>query len=302
MLDGDEMGMSGTRNQPLGFIGLGKMGLPMVRRLLSAGFPVHVFNRSSHAIQELAAEGALPCSSATEIGQRAELVMTALPTLSAVADVYRELTPAARAGQIYIDHSTVNPELSRRCAEELGARGADFLDAPVSGGPAGAASGTLTVMVGGQADVLDRAVEVLRAYGENIRLCGPTGAGEAVKLVNQLLVAIHTLASAEATVFGQRLGIGPDLLLEALGTSFGNSRMLSRNLPRFASRDFSPATPVDLILKDLRIIESEAGRMAVDLHLGRVATDAFAQAAAKGLGGEDMAGLIKLLEELAAGQ
>jgi 3-hydroxyisobutyrate dehydrogenase-like beta-hydroxyacid dehydrogenase len=284
------------RDRHLGFIGLGKMGRPMVGRLLAAGFTVHVFNRSSGSIEELAAEGAQPCTSAAEVGRRSELVMTALPTLAAVVDVYRELTPGARPGQVYIDHSTVNPELSRRCAEELQARGADFLDAPVSGGPAGAVAGTLTVMVGGRAEVLERAADVLGAYGENIRLCGPTGAGEAVKLVNQLLVAIHTLASAEATVFAQRLGIQPELLLETLGTSFGSSRMLSRNLPRFAGRDFSPATPVDLILKDLRLIESEAGRMALDLRLGRLATDVFAEAAAKGLGGEDMASLLKLVE------
>src|SRR6266446_4662600 len=203
------------------FIGLGKMGFPMAARLLQAGHRVHAFNRSRGPVDALAKQGAEPAGSAVEAAARAEFVLTALPTTET-------------AGQVYADHSTVSLAVNRRCAELVGARGARFLDAPVSGGPAGAQAGTLTVMVGGDA----------QAFGKNIRLCGGIGAGQAVKLVNQLLVGVHTAAIAEAAVFGAKLGADPRTVLEILGTSFGGSTMMTRNMPRFISRDFGPATSV----------------------------------------------------------
>jgi 3-hydroxyisobutyrate dehydrogenase/2-hydroxy-3-oxopropionate reductase len=203
----------------------------------------------------------------------------------------------ARSGQVYIDHSTVSPGLNRWCAEQLKARGADFLDAPVSGGPAAAQSGTLTVMVGGDQAVFDHALPILQAFGKNIRVCGPTGAGQVVKLINQLLVGIHTSAIAEAAVFGARFGADPQVVLDLIGTSFGGSTMMTRNLPRFMSRDFSPATPVGLILKDLGLIHDEAKTGGVPLLLGALAEQRFSEARARGLGDEDMAALVKLWEE-----
>ena len=269
----------------------------MTLRLLDAGHTAHVFNRSRGATDALAAKGAIPAESATQVAQRAEIVMTALPTPDSVETVYAEFAQAARSGQIYIDHSTVSPGLNRWCAEQLKRRGADFLDAPVSGGPAGAEAGSLTVMVGGEQSVFDRAVPILRAFGKNIRLCGATGAGQVVKLVNQLLVGIHTSAIAEAAVFGARFGADPQVVLDLIGTSFGGSAMMTRNLPRFMSRDFSPATPVGLILKDLGLIHDEARNGGVSLLLGALAEQRFSEARARGLGDEDMAALVKLWEE-----
>jgi 3-hydroxyisobutyrate dehydrogenase-like beta-hydroxyacid dehydrogenase len=152
-------------------------------------------------------------------------------------------------------------------------------------------------MVGGEQAVYDRAVPVFQSFGKNIRLCGPVGAGQAVKLVNQLLVGIHTAASAEAVVFGMSLGADPQVLLEMLGTSFGGSQMLLRNGPRFISRDFNAATPVGLILKDLRLIEGEAERTHVPLQLGVLAERIFAEASSRGMTNDDMAGVIRLVEE-----
>ena len=281
----------------VGFIGLGKMGRPMTQRLLAAGHTVYVFNRSHGAVDALAKEGATPADSARQVAERAEIVMTALPTADSVEAVYAELAQSARSGQTFVDHSTVSPGLNQRCAEQLKARGADFLDAPVSGGPAGAQAGTLTVMVGGQQAVFDRALPVLQAFGKNIRLCGPVGAGQVVKLINQLLVGIHTSAIAEAAVFGARFGADPQVVLDLIGTSFGGSTMMTRNLPRFISRDFSPATPVGLILKDLGLIHDEARNGGVPLLLGALAEQRFSEARARGLGEEDMAALVKLWEE-----
>ncbi|MBV9600137.1 MAG: NAD(P)-dependent oxidoreductase [Chloroflexi bacterium] len=281
----------------VGFVGLGKMGRPMTQRLLAAGHTVHVFNRSKAAIDALAADGATAAGSASEVAQRADVVMTALPTPESVELVFGEMSRVARSGQIYVDHSTVSPGLNRWCAEQLKARQSDFLDAPVSGGPAGAQAGTLTVMVGGEQAVFDRALPALQAFGKNIRLCGGIGAGQVVKLINQLLVGIHTAAIAEAAVFGVRFGADPQVVLDVIGTSFGGSTMMTRNLPRFISGDFSPATPVGLILKDLGLIHDEARAGGIPLLLGGLAEQRFSEANARGLADEDMAALVKLWEE-----
>jgi 3-hydroxyisobutyrate dehydrogenase-like beta-hydroxyacid dehydrogenase len=281
----------------VGFIGLGKMGRPMTQRLLAAGFAVHVHNRSRGVVDELAKEGAKSANSAREVAERADVIVTALPTPESVEAVYAEMAEGAREGQIYIDHSTVSPTTNRKCAEQLAKRRASFLDAPVSCGPAGAQQGTLTVMVGGDQAVFDRALPVFQAFGKNIRLCGPTGAGQVVKLINQLLVGIHTAAISEAAVFGASLGADAQTVLDVIGTSFGGSTMMTRNMPRFISRDFSGATPVNLILKDLGLIHDEAKAAEVPLLLGALAEQRFLEARGRGQGDEDMASLVKLWED-----
>jgi 3-hydroxyisobutyrate dehydrogenase/2-hydroxy-3-oxopropionate reductase len=283
----------------VGFIGLGKMGKPMSRRLLAAGFGVYVFNRSRGPTQELAAEGARAAASAREVAERAEIVLTCLPLPDSVEAVYGELAPAARAGQLFVDHSTISVRQSKHLAELLRARGAAFLDAPISGGPAGAQAGTLTVMVGGDQASYDRALPVFNAFGKNIRLCGGAGAGQVVKLVNQLLVGIHAAAIMEAAVFGTKLGADPQVLLEIIGTSFGGSTMMTRNLPRFMSRDFAPASPVSLVAKDLGIIHDEAKAAGTPLFLGAIAEQRFLEARARGMGDQDMAAAVQLWEEAA---
>jgi 3-hydroxyisobutyrate dehydrogenase-like beta-hydroxyacid dehydrogenase len=279
------------------FVGLGKMGRPMAVRVQKAGHQVHAFNRSRGPVDELAGMGATPARSAVEAAERAEVILTALPTPESVAGVYEEMAAAAREGQVYVDCSTVSLELNRRCAAWLAKRGAQFLDAPVSGGPAGAQAGTLTVMAGGDAAAFDSVLPVLRAFGKNIRLCGGVGAGQAVKLVNQLLVGVHTAAIAEAAVLGAKLGADPKIVLEVIGTSFGGSTMMTRNLPRFISRDFSAATSVRLLLKDLGIIHAEAKSAQVPLLLGALAEQRFVEAFARGFAEEDMSALVKLWEE-----
>lgn len=276
----------------VGFIGLGLMGRPMVRRLLAAGHEVRVHNRSRPAVEELAAAGAVACDSGTEAIQDVEVVLTSLPTIESVRLVYAELARAATPGQVFADHSTVDLETSRWCALAVPA----FLDAPVSGGPAGVEAGTLTIMAGGRQEHLDRARPALEAYGGTIRLCGPAGAGTAVKLVNQLLVGIHTAAAAEAVAFGARIGADPQVVLDMIAPSFGGSMMLSRNGPRFIRHDFSPATPVRVLLKDLGIIAREGEGSGSPLPLGELALEDFQRLAEAGHGDEDMAAMITLYE------
>jgi 3-hydroxyisobutyrate dehydrogenase/2-hydroxy-3-oxopropionate reductase len=281
----------------VGFVGLGKMGRPMTERLLAAEYEVHVFNRSRGPVDALAAQGARAAGSAREVAERADVILTALPTPDSVESVFAELAGAARAGQVYADHSTVSPGLNRWCAERMGDRGAAFLDAPMSGGPPGAQGGALTVMVGGDQASFERVLPVFQAFGKNIRLCGPVGSGQVVKLINQLLVGIHTAAIAEAAVFGARLGADPQVVLDLIGTSFGGSAMMTRQMPRFMSRDFSGATPIALILKDLGLIHDEAKANGIPLYLGGFAEQRFSEAAARGMGSDDMAALVRLWEE-----
>ena len=283
----------------VGFVGLGMMGRPMVQRLLQAGHRVHVFNRSPGPIEQLVSLGAVPATSAAQVAERAPVVLAALPTPAAVDEVFSQFLSVAGPGQLYVDHATVRPEQDRRLAAAFQGVGADFLDAPVSGGPAGAVAGTLTVMVGGSETAFERARPVFEAFGTTVRRCGPAGAGQVVKLVNQLLVGVHTAAIAEAAVFGAAMDADPEIVAELLGKSYGGSTMVVRHMPRFIARDFTAASPITLILKDLGLIHDEARALGVPLPLGDLAEQRFLEARARGMGDEDMAALVKLWEEAA---
>jgi 3-hydroxyisobutyrate dehydrogenase-like beta-hydroxyacid dehydrogenase len=278
----------------IGVVGIGKMGQPIAARLIAGGHDVSICSRSpSPRVDALVESGATLRASPQDLAAGAEMILTALPTEDSVRDVYAEMATVAVANQLYVDHSTVSIELNRWCAQTLATRQAAFLDAPVSGGPAGAEAGTLTVMVGGDESTFQRALPVFEQFGSKVRLCGPVGSGQAVKLVNQLLVAVHTMAASEAAALGVQLGADLGTIQDVIGTSFGSSAMLLRNLPRFAARDFSPATPVGLIAKDLSIIHAEATAAGVPLFLGGLVEQCFLEAKARGWAGEDMSALVK---------
>lgn len=288
----------------IGVIGIGKMGEPITGRLLATGGnDVSICSRSHNAgVDSLIAEGATLRETPAEIAANADVILTALPTEDTVRDVYTQLAAVAVKGQLYVDHSTVSIALNRWCAGQLGARGASFLDAPVSGGPAGALAGTLTMMVGGDEQTFSRALPVFEQFGSKIRLCGPVGSGQAIKLVNQLLVAVHTMASSEAAALAVQLGADLGTVQDVIGTSFGSSAMLLRNLPRFIAHDFTPATPIGLIAKDLSIINTEAANAGVPLLLGALVEQYYLEAKARGWTGEDMSALIKFWERTDPGE
>jgi 2-hydroxy-3-oxopropionate reductase len=286
----------------VGFVGLGLMGKPMARHLIKAGHRVHVHNRSRGVVDELAGEGAVAASSAGEVAGRAEVVLTCLPNTEQVERVYfgeDGLYARARAGQLFVDHSTVGVDTTRKCAEAARASGAEFLDAPVSGGPAGAQGATLTIMVGGAPASFDRAMPLFQAMGKNIRLCGPTGAGTAVKLVNQLLVAINMAGVAEALVFGLKAGADPQTILEVVGTGFGGSRMLERTVPLVLDRNFKAGTAVNLIVKDLGLIQGLAAELGAELPMAARAREVFEHGREVGIGDDDMSGLVRPPEHAA---
>jgi 3-hydroxyisobutyrate dehydrogenase-like beta-hydroxyacid dehydrogenase len=285
----------------IGFIGLGNMGGPMAKRLVAGPHEVCVFNRSAPAIQELVALGAIPAGSAAEAAAGAAVILTALPTPQSVESVYAELAAAAVAGQVYVDHSTVAPATTRLCADLIENRGAAFLDAPVSGGPEGAEGGTLTIMAGGPERAYRTALPVLELMAANVYHCGNTGAGTAMKLVNQLLVGTHTLAAAESYMLGIRLGVDPALMLQVIGNSYGASRMFARNVPRFAGQDFVSRAPARLLAKDLDLILAEIIRLKLPLLLGSVAWAQNATLVNLGLGEADIASVVRLVDGTARG-
>jgi len=286
----------------IGFIGLGKMGRPMALNLLKAGFPVTVHNRSRGVVEELGKAGAHQVFSPRDVAEECDIVLTCLPNSKAVEEVYLGKEGAishARRGQIFIDHSTVGPSTSGSLARAAGEKGASFLDAPISGGPVGAETGTLTIMVGGEKDAFDKAKPVLEAMGKNIHHVGSSGAGSVVKLANQLLVAINLSGLVEALVMGAKAGVDPNMMMEVLGTSYGGSVILNRLGPLLVQRNFQARTPVNLILKDLGLIKELSDELSLRLLMGSLAEEIFSEAKAQGYGEQDMVALVRPLEELA---
>ena len=286
----------------VGFIGLGKMGRPMTQQLLKAGFEVTVHNRSRGVVDELAKEGARPAGSPREVADASDFVLTCLPTPGTVEEVYlgdNGIAAGGRSGQVWIDHSTVSPATNAQCAEAARSRGAEFLDAPVSGGPGGAQAGTLTIMVGGDAATFAKAGPVFEAMGKNIKHCGGPTTGTIVKLVNQLLVGVHTVAAVEGFVMGVKAGADPKVMLDLLGTSFGASAMLNRHVPLMLERKFDPATPVNLILKDLGLISAFGQELGVRMLLTAASLELFKEARQLGFGDQDMSAMVQPAERIA---
>jgi 3-hydroxyisobutyrate dehydrogenase/2-hydroxy-3-oxopropionate reductase len=284
----------------VGVIGLGKMGQPITRNLLKNGFAVVVHNRSSGSTEKLVGEGATDGGSPRGVAGQADVIITSLPDPAAVRAVYLDtdgLVDSASSGQLYIDTSTVDPGLSRELAEKLGAKGAAFLDAPVSGGVAGAETGSLTIMVGGDPDAFKKATPVLEAIGQKLHLVGPSGSGTVIKLANQLLVGINMAAVAEALVLGVKAGADPAKMLEVLSTSFGGSKMLDRGVPLIIDRNFAGGTPVDLIRKDLGLIADLAEQLGVPLATGNQARAVFDRAHDTDHGAEDMTAVVLPIEQ-----
>ena len=284
----------------VGFVGLGRMGKPMALNLLSAGFHVLVQSRSRPPVEALIEAGAEEAASLADMAERADVVCTCLPDVATSEAVYLGadgLAANARAGQVLIEHSTIAPSLAVRVGEAAAARGAGYLDAPVSGGVERAESGTLTIMAGGEAQHFDAARPVLEAMGASLNLVGPVGQGSVVKLTNQLLVGIHTMAACEAFLFGTSAGADGRQLLDVLSTSWGASNMLTRNGPMLLSGDYGSLAPVRLLAKDLSLVEDAAADLGVPLPLVQRTRALFDEGMARGLGESDISALIMVLTQ-----
>lgn len=286
----------------VGFIGLGKMGKPMAVNLLTKGFTLTVHNRSRAVVEELASLGAYPATSPAAVTEASDVVLTCLPAPEAVEQVYLGpdgIIQAARSGHILADHSTVAPATSLRLFSAARQKGASFLDAPISGGVPRAEAGTLTIMVGGEAEVFERMKPVFDVLGDKLVLVGEPGTGSVVKLTNQLLVGVHTAAAVEALVFGVKAGADPRVLLDVIGTSFGASEMFKRTVPMVLERKFESATDVRILCKDLALITGLGKEISVRLLMGALAEQVLAEGKGLGLGNNDIVSLVQPLERIA---
>lgn len=289
----------------VGFIGLGLMGMPMARNVLKAGYPLTVHNRSRGKVDEIAKEGATAATSPAEVATNSDVVLSCLPMPADVLSVYlgeNGVVSQARPGQILCDMSTVSPETHQQVAEAARAKGAHYLDAPISGGVAGARDGTLSIMVGGDAAVFGRLKPLLEVMGKNIYLAGGVGAGTTVKLINQMMLAICGMGVFEGLVLGAKAGIDPALLVEIVSNSSGFSRALANWSPGILKGNFAPGFYIDLLHKDVALALDMARQQGVRTIAGATAEQIIQEARAAGHGRDGTAGLIQPLEKNAGVQ
>mgnify|MGYP005809470793 CR=1 FL=1 len=283
----------------VGFVGLGTMGLPMVMNLLSSGFEVWVTSRSLGPVEKAAQAGARHEPDIERLAAKVDFLLTCLPLPETVRDVYLgpgKVADHAKAGQIWIDHSTVGPALSQEIAKKARQMGAFALDAPVSGGPTGAEEGTLTIMAGGDKDAFLRATPVLKAMGEHIVHMGGPGMGSAAKLVNQFLVGAHEMAFLEALIWAQKAGLPLAELYQVLKRSTGYSKMMDVLWPRLEKRDFFARFRASLLEKDLRLAEEHARSLDVILSSIKTPLTLLEGLLAQDQGDLDMAAMLLELE------
>ncbi|MDT8903305.1 3-hydroxyisobutyrate dehydrogenase [Anaeroselena agilis] len=286
----------------IGFIGIGAMGKPMALNLMKAGYELFVFDVSKEAVTAMEQQGAKPCASPQDLARQTDVVVTMLPNAKIVeATVTGDtgLLSGSRPGQILIDMSSVSSASTRQMAALARKNGVGYVDAPVSGGVAGATAGTLTIMVGGEADDVRKVDPVLRAMGKNIHHVGGVGAGDAIKVVNNLLLGINMAAVAEALVLGVKSGLSPEIMLDIIKGSSGRSYALEAKGPGFILKNnFAAGFAIDLQYKDLELAIETAKTLETPLPLGTLAQQVFEMARAKGLGKEDISAVIKVWEEL----
>jgi 3-hydroxyisobutyrate dehydrogenase len=288
--------------RPVGFIGLGNMGTPMTRALLSKGFPVTGFDTEPAARDRLSQAGGRPAAAAAAVPQAAGTVILMLPDSAAVESVTGELARAAalRPGHLVIDMSSSEPQRTRRLARVLGEHGAALVDAPVSGGVRRAEQATLTIMAGGDGADVERAAPVLGAMGSMTHV-GPSGAGHALKALNNLLSATSLLVTAEAMVAGERFGLDPEVMLAVFNSATGRSWATQSKWPDFVlTGRYDSGFALSLMVKDMRIaLDLIRGTGSPD-DVGGRALAAWAQAAGALPAGADHTEIARWVRDRAA--
>ena len=281
----------------IAFIGLGHMGLPMARNLLKAGFKLKVFDLVPAAIDELAKEGAQAASSAADAVQGMAVVISMLPASRHVEGLYlgdAGLLGKLAPGTLVLECSTIAPESARKVHKAAAERGLEMLDAPVSGGTAGAAASTLTFMIGGQANTLEKARPIFAAMGKNIFHAGPDGAGQVAKVCNNQVLAVQMIATAEAMALGVASGLDPAVLAEIMRQSSGGNWTLEKynpwpgvmeNAP--ASKGYSGGFMAELMAKDLGLAQEAAQVTASSTPMGALALQIYRLLLKQGKGQQD---------------
>lgn len=258
----------------VGLIGLGLMGKPMGRNLLKAGFPLTVWNRTKQRADDLVREGAKWAATPRDAAAQSDVLITIVSDPPAVEQVLWGDSGALeglRRGSVYIDSSTVSPELAIKAARACAERGVDYLDAPVTGGTWGAEKGELVFMIGGTAETLERARPVLEAVGKRFFLLGPNGAGQTVKLAMNLLLALEVEALAESLAIVTKAGIPGERLVEVMQSSMARAGVLDVKAPQMLKNDYPPSFPLRLMHKDVRLAVELAKKENVRIPAGEAA-------------------------------
>ncbi|EKF57490.1 2-hydroxy-3-oxopropionate reductase [Agrobacterium albertimagni AOL15] len=291
--------MTGTENRQIAFLGTGLMGAPMARRLLAAGFQVTVWNRDRAKAEPLAAAGARLAESPTDAVSGASVIFTMLSDGAAVEDVLftKGAAEALAKGTVVIDTSSIAPPIAKDHASRLADRDIAHVDAPVSGGVVGAEAGTLAIMAGGDADVIESLADVFAPLGR-VTHVGPSGAGQICKLANQQIVAITIGAVAEAMMLVEAGGASREKFREAIRGGFAESRILELHGQRMVERRFEPGGPSRLQLKDLNAVAAMAETFGLELPLTSDVRQAFEAFVAEGHGELDHSGLLLQLEKI----
>jgi 3-hydroxyisobutyrate dehydrogenase len=286
----------------LAFAGIGLMGLPMAQRLLAAGYPLQVWNRTPAKCQPLTAAGATACASPAQLCAQAEIVMLCLADTAVVRDVVfgpGGIAATAKPGQLLVDFSSLEPAATREMAAELLARtGMHWLDAPVSGGTPGASAGTLAIMAGGRAQDIERVRPILAHLGQRLTHMGEVGAGQVTKVANQMIVACNALVIAEVVAMAERAGVDASLLAPALAGGFADSKPLQILAPQMAASEFEPIKwHVRTLLKDLDNAVKLAQQLGAATPISGLAAQLMRQHGSQGYREADPATLVELYRE-----
>ena len=289
----------------VGFIGVGNMGGPMARNLINAGHSLKVFDLSEEAVNFVVQSGAERAETIQDAAKGVDFVVTMLPVGGNVREVFMNdgVVAAADPGTLFIDSSTIDVESATAVHEAATAAGFQMLDAPVSGGTVGADNGTLTFMCGGEKSTFDKARPILEVMGKNIVHCGGPGQGQVVKICNNMIAGIITLATSEAFIMGEKLGVDRKVLFDVISTATGSSTILEGSCPipgilghAPSSNNFKPGFMAKLMLKDLRLSQAAAQLAGSPTPLGAVATASYQQHINNGHGDLDNSSICKLID------
>jgi 2-hydroxy-3-oxopropionate reductase len=282
----------------IAFVGLGIMGAPMARNLRAAGFDVVAVNRSRGKVERFVRDGGRGADSVSDAVSDADAVVTMLPDSPDVVDVMRDVFPAARAGTLVIDMSTIRPDVTKQLAEQAGGHGLSYVDAPVSGGEQAAIDGTLSIMVGGDAVAVESARPILDVLGTTVVHVGDVGSGQTVKAANQLIVAGVIELVSEALTFLDAHGVDLESAVRVLAGGLAGNTVLDRKAASMLARNFAPGFRVDLHHKDLGIFGEAARQAGTAAPLGVVVAGLVASLRAQGMGDLDHSALLLQVERL----
>lgn len=289
-------------SERVGFVGLGIMGRGMAHNLLKAGFDVRVWNRTASRADALVEAGATAGDSPADVAAHSDITIICVsdtPDVEAVILGENGVIHGVKAGDLVIDCSTISPQVTQSIAQTLAEKEVHMLDAPISGGSEGAANGTLSIMIGGEAAQVERAMPVFEAMGKTITHVGESGAGQTVKLVNQVLVVGNCLAMCEALMLAQAGGVDLRKAFDAVSKGAAGSWMFTNRAPQIIERDWRPGFTIDLQQKDVRLVLDAADELGVPVPGTSLIFNLYRTLEKRGLGGDGNHALIKALENLA---